>query len=375
MYLTISSVLTVCIFISIVALVLLAVFKSEVVLKQIGPNCMMAILLLVVVRMLFPLEFWFTYSVRVEEFFPELRMVLIHPVITTPYEVTVWHLLCFIWAVGIFCILIYKFISYRKIMRYISLLPKQAWNIENLQGYFARKIRLKEVKVTYSKTCKTPFLIGIKTPCVVLPEFPYREQQIRYIVLHEIMHIFNKDIVWEVVIDLLCTVFWWNPVFKYLRKELFRLIEMRNDMRIVAGLSEEESVQYMECLKDVALHTPGKEAVFGVAFSKDDFEELKKRMKLIAYKKSFCRWKQVLGIVMTCACLFLTTTVIFEPFKLVDEEEEEGVPLTANNTYLIINGDQYDVYIDGEYLFSTDDLSSFPGVNIYKNTEEAEKNE
>lgn len=375
MDLTISSVLTVCIFISIVALVLLAVFKSEVVLKQIGPNCMMAILLLVVVRMLFPLEFWFTYSVRVEEFLPELRMVLIHPVITTPFEITVWHLLCFIWGAGILCILIYKFFSYRKIMRYISLLPKQAWDIENLQRYFERKITLKKINVAYNKTCKIPFLIGIKNPCVVLPEFSYGEQQIRYIVLHEMMHVFNKDIVWEVVIDLLCTIFWWNPVFKYLRKELFRLIEMRNDMRIVAGLSEEESVQYMECLKDVALQTPGKEVLFGVAFSKDDFEELKRRMKLIAYKKNFCRWKQALGIVMTCACLFLTTTVVLEPFKLVDENEAEGVALTVDNTYLIINEDQYDVYINGKYCFSTDDLSPFPGVNIYKNIEEAKKNE
>ena len=107
MYLTISSVLTLCMFISIVALILLIIFKSDVVLKQIGPNCMIAILLLVVVRMLFPVEFWFTYNVRVEDFLPELRMVLIHPVISTPFEVTVWHLLCLIWGMGALCILIY----------------------------------------------------------------------------------------------------------------------------------------------------------------------------------------------------------------------------------------------------------------------------
>ena len=373
MYLTISSILTVCIFISIVALVLLIIFKSDAVLKQIGPNCMITILLLVVVRMLFPLEFWYTYSVRVEEVLPALRMVLIYPIMTTPFGVTVWHVLCMIWGLGIVCILLYKLIFHHKILRYISLLPTQTWNIEDLQGCFEGKRTPTKINVAHSRECKAPFLIGVRNPYVILPECSYEEQQIKHIVLHEMMHICYKDIVWEVIIDFLCTIFWWNPVFKYLKKELFRLIEMRNDMRVITWLSEEEKVQYMECLKDVALQIPGKDVVYGVSFSKNDFEELKRRMQLIARKESFSRWKQVVGIVLTCICLFLTTTVVFEPFKLLDEEEAEGIPLTPDNTYLIINGDQYDVYINGEYLFTTDDLSPFPGVNIYQSIEDVEK--
>lgn len=375
MHLSISSILTVCMFISIVALVLLRIFKSDSVIKQIGPNCMIVILLMVVFRMLFPLEFWFTYNVRVEELLPELRMVLKYPVLTMPFKVTVWHVLCMIWGLGIVGNLLYKIFFYHKILRYVSLLPKHAWEIEELQGCFDKKGTLTKINVAYSKDCKTPFLIGVRNPCVVLPEFSFEEQQIKHIVLHEMMHIRYKDIVWEVIIDFLCTIFWWNPVFKYLKKELFRLIEMRNDMRVVSWLSEEERVQYMECLKDVAVQTPGKNVMYGVSFSENDFEELKKRMKLIAYKEKFNLWKQILGIVCACVCIFMTTTVVFEPFKPLDEEEAGGIPLTADNTYLIINGDQYDVYINGEYLFTTDDLSSFPGINIYKSTEEAEKNE
>lgn len=375
MYLTISSVLTVCMLVSIIALLLLIVFNNDVVLKQIGPNCMMIMLLLLVLRMLFPVEFCFTYSVRVEEFLPELRRLLRYPIVTIPVKVMVWHLLCIIWVMGVFCILFYKIIFYRKVWHYMYILPKQVWNIENIQGCFGKKEMPQEIQVAYSNVYKTPFLIGIRNPCIVLPKFPYDKKQIRNIVLHEMMHIYNKDILWEVVIDFLCTLFWWNPIFKYLKKELFRLIEMRNDMRIISELSEEEVIQYMECLKDVALQTPEKEVLFGVTFSNDDFEELKRRMKLIAYKKKFCWWKQVLGIVITGICIFLTTIVVFEPFRLMDEEQAEGVPLTADNTYLVINGDGYDVYVNGKYLFSTDDVSMFRGINIYINVEEAEKNE
>ena len=368
MNLSISTVLTACILISVMALVLLLVFRSDAVLKQIGPNCMIVLLLMVVVRMLFPLEFWYTYDIWVWELLPDLQMALLYPVISSPVKVMIWQLLCLIWIVGALAILLHKVIFYRRILRYISLLPKEMLVVEDVVGQ-------QEMNVTYSKECKSPFLIGLKNPCLVLPESPYEKEQMRYIALHELMHLRGKDIVWEIIIDLLCTIFWWNPVFGKLKKELFRLIEMRNDMRIIEQLSEEERVQYMECLKDVAIQTPGKGVVFGVTFTQEDFKELKRRMNLIANVEMVCRWKQVVAVLIIGVCLFITTAVVVEPYKMLPEEEAGGVPLTADNTYLIRTGEQYEVYMNGEYIFTTDDLKPFRGVPVYDSVEEAEKNE
>lgn len=368
MNLSISTVLTACILISVIALVLLLVFRSDAVLKQIGPNCMIVLLLMVVVRMLFPLEFWYTYDIWVWELLPDFQMALLHPVISSPVKVMIWQLLCFIWIVGALAILLYKAIYYRRILRYISLLPKEMLVVEDAVGQ-------QEMNVAYSKECKSPFLIGLKNPCLVLPESPYEKEQMRYIALHELMHLRGKDIVWEIIIDLLCTIFWWNPVFGKLKKELFRLIEMRNDMRIIEQLSEEERVQYMECLKDVAMQTQGKGVVFGVTFTQEDFKELKRRMNLIANKKTFSRRNQLVAFVVTAVCLFLTTTVVLTPVRMLSEEEAGGVPLTADNTYLIRTGEQYEVYMNGEYIFTTDDLKPFRGVPVYDSVEEAEENE
>ncbi len=49
--------------------------------------------------------------------------------------------------------------------------------------------------------------------------------------------------------------------------------------------------------------------------------------------------------------------------------------MTDDNTYLIKNGDQYEVYIDGVYIFKTDDLAPFKNVKIYNNSQEVDTND
>ena len=71
-----------------------------------------------------------------------------------------------------------------------------------------------------------------------------------------------------------------------------------------------------------------------------------------------------------------TSAIIFEPYSVrVAESAGEGVALTAENTFLVKKDDQYDVYVNGEYLFTTGDVAPFYGVNIYNNLEEAMENE
>ena len=145
-------------------------------------------------------------------------------------------------------------------------------------------------------------------------------------------------------------------------------------MRIVSSFSEEKKIEYMECLKNAVVQLAGKDITFGVSFSRSDFKELRRRLKLVAEKEKYCRWQQVTMYILACFCLVMSTTIIFEPYKLPTEDGVEVVSLTASNTYLIINENQYDVYFDGMYLFTTDDLAPFQGVNIYKSIEEAIKN-
>lgn len=377
MYLTISSVVTTCLLVSCLALIFVVLFKSNWLLESIGPGCMIAVFVVIIVRMFVPFEFWYTHSIRVEDVLPTIRRMLVATISIGPYEIHVWRILCVIWALGIIASFGHKVVSFRQVARCVSRFPQVQWS--EIGEKYGLKLEaygdLSKTRLVISETVNSPCVIGLLKPCLLVPRLSFEKDHLRYIIMHELMHVKNKDILWKILVDLLCTMFWWNPIFGYLKKELFRLIEMRNDMVIISRLSGEEQVRYMECLKEVALNLPKKEVSFGVAFSISDYYELKRRMQLIAGTNRFSRCKQVVVIVMMCIGLFASSAIIFEPHTLLSEEEAGGIPVTAENTYLIINQDSYDVYIEGEYFFSTDDLSPFPGVKIYKSLEEVSQND
>lgn len=375
MAITISSVLTGCFFVSVIAIILILLFRSESILRKLGPQYIIIALLAVVVRMFITPEFFYTYSVRIGKLLPSIRMFLIHPITTKPTEICTWHILCAIWVTGIIVSVARTVRDYINIKQLGALICREEAKVAVDERTLELCPEVAQMTIVTCKGLPSPYLFGLIHPKLFLPDVDYSEQQLQYILLHEGMHIRNKDIIWKILIDLLCTVFWWNPVFLFLKKELFRAIEMRNDIAITDLLTDEEQVQYMECLRDVAIMVSKKEISFGVALSNSDVKELKRRLKLIA-DRDFSKVTQVITLVLVCLCLFATTTVIFEPYDVMTQEEADGaLPMTEQNTYLIINGDQYDVYVNGKRLFTTDDLAPFPGVNIYQNLKEAEEHE
>ncbi len=375
MYLTSSSVITACVLVSFIALILIALFRKGLIMTKLGPQCMIISLLLVVGRMLLPFEYFYTYSIRVSKVFPAVQLFINRIVFVEPFPYTIWNLICTIWIVGILISIIRKIVAYKKIKKFELLTEEKVTDVVVKEKDLERCPELRHLKILKCEGLTAPYLFGIRRPKLFVPNVEYGSEQMRYILLHEGMHIRNRDIIWKIIIDLLCTVCWWNPVFVLLKRELFRIIEMRNDIAIAHLLHEEEQVEYMECLRDTAIQLSGRDVAFSVSFSSSDSKNLKRRLNLIV-QKDFTRKGQIVAMLLVCVCLFMTTTIIFEPHKKPTPEVlEGGIPLTEENTCLIINGDQYDVYVDGQYLFQTDDLAPFPGVEIYENLEEAEKHD
>ncbi len=373
MRITISSVLTMCLVNSILILLLCFLFKRRAVMKRIGPECMLVLLLAVVVRMCFPFEFVYTCSVYIEEALTPLLMFLIHVPIEKPLEITVGHLLMILWVAGVIVSFLYKIYNYRKAVRIISLAPEDLLG-NHYEAFHLDKEEYRDtanVRVIFSQQQRMPCLIGIRNPCLILPKAEVREDLLHYMILHEIMHIRKKDLIWKAVIDLLCTIFWWNLVLRYLKKELFQLVEMRNDMQIAAGLTEEERICYMECLQNAALQLLGQDTAFSIGFSGSDFRALLRRMQLLRDEDRFSHWLQVMLSVVVFVLLLASTAVIFEPYSIKELEEGGGIieDMSGETTFLIRNGSQYDVYVDGEYLYTTHDIQPFIGFSIYDHVE------
>lgn len=376
MHLTISSIFTAGLFNSLLILMFCIYFKQDRTMSKIGPNCMMVILFAIMLRLLVPFEFSYTKSIWINEILTPLRMLLIYPVLLNPIKITIWHIIVVFWVISVMWIMLYKLYSYRKIIRYVSILSRLDWDVVLIE--YDLKVEqfegLQHISFALSNEFKFPCLIGVKHPYIILPNITYKKEQLFYIIQHELMHIYNKDLIWKILIDLLCTIFWWNPVILYLKQEVYELIEIRNDMAIVAGVSVEEKKAYMECLKDTALQMVGKDVAFGVSFNRSGIKTLTRRLKLILEEKRPSRFHQVVFYFLTVVFLVISSLVIIEPYSLPDTDENV-VELTPENMYLVDNGDQYDVYVFGHYAMSIEknERELFQNIKVYKSNNEVQE--
>ncbi len=374
MQFTVASVLNIFLFGSIVAALVLLLLRKTAFLRKIGPTCGIIVLAMVVFRMLLPVEFPYTYNFYVEDILTPFRLLFEIVLIEAPVEIMVRHVLLMVWAGGVLYLLIRKVWVYRKLQSYVSLLdfqPLPEFCREN--GLEAPGAEAEAVSAVVVKDAVSPYLTGWRNPRLVLPEMDYSTQQLEYIIQHELMHRKGGDIFWKVLLDLLCTCFWWNPVFFFLKREFFHLIEVRNDARLAEALSEEDQLAYMECLFDTAVKSRQKSMVLGTPFNNSRAGELKQRIRLFSDGYHLSRRLQTVFIAGAVLVLFLTTTVVVDATS-TDPPPGGGTPITPENAYLIQNGSQYEVYLTEEgYLCTVDDLLGFEKLPVYESLEEAEE--
>lgn len=368
MDITISSIMSTGILISVMALLVCPILRNSAVISRAGPGCMILILMSLVIRMLFPVELWFAYNIRIEHILPSVRKVLNYEMIQSPYVIMIWDVFMCLWVAGIVCRLGKKLLFCIRLKRLLSLLPSAELGSFLAEHGFdlPEDEKAADIRIVTVDLVKSPCLIRIKKGFILLPKYEYSPMELYYIIRHELMHDKHKDVYKKVAVDLLCILFWWNPVFIYLKNTMFHLIEISNDGLLTRNMSEGEKESYMNCLLHAATVMEGKEIPFGASFKNAFLQELKQRLVLIKKgtegQKGFRRGLVILTMVM----MILSFSVILEPYG----RPLEGIPMEPENTYLIQNGEMYDVYVEGEYFFSTSDLVPFPGVKIYKNKEE-----
>lgn len=293
---------------------------SRQLLKRLGPSCIMLSFIVCIIRMFVPLNFSYIYHPVLRTGMNAFRQFLEIP-LRQGHFATAGQALMMVWGAVFFALICRKAVIYVRVCRYVMLLPK----------------------------------------------LEYDRKQLQYILLHEQMHMKNRDIWRKLSMDFLCTCFWWNPVFSLLRKEYFGLIEMRNDLNLSANLPDKEIVNYMECLKDMAIQSTGKMHVFGIPFSGGNFKNLKRRMALLA-DSAVCKWQQMIVCVLLSGLLVLTFSGVLPPYHFA--KMYGVVRVTSENTCLIKNGKGYDIYINDQYAGSVKTRNHLDDIPICISLEE-----
>jgi beta-lactamase regulating signal transducer with metallopeptidase domain len=168
----------------------------------------------------------------------------------------------------------------------------------------------------------TPMLIGLFRPAILLPDRVYTQEQLRFILLHELTHLRRGDMIIRWISVAACAIHCFNPLVWLLRREIDRAQELACDEAVIAGLDTSGKQSYGETLLAVAAERKSPLATLAMSEEKRD---LKERLHAIAKSKRATR-------TVVIASAFLLFAAIGVAVLLgASSKKEEEMPFSIPN--------------------------------------------
>ena len=214
-----------------------------------------------------------------------------------------------------------------------------------------------KVEVVKSPGVDTPMGTGMIRKRILIPDRQYTEKELFYILRHEYMHHKNKDLFVQLLVNILCVIYWWNPFVYLLRRDVEHSFEMRCDQAVVCEMNDGEIADYLETLLKVLRlkkeHNENRNHVTGtLGIIRDTDDNIKSRFQTLL-RESAPNYKthgKPVAVMVMVLVLALSYIFIIQP-KILPTDEDIG---TRDDVYEIEMSESYIIHHeDGTYEFVT----------------------
>lgn len=320
-----------------------------------------AIISLILIRMLLPVNFPFTVSIYSETIMSPVVEFMFRYI--GDFHFGLAEILFVIWLIG-------------AVWKFISMLQQQAIYKRTLNAFLVKDLDAYPSLVRVLEKCDapkmqvsivpgniSPAIYGRYRPVLILPDWDFTERELEFICSHEICHYKNHDMWMNLFLRLVCCAQWFNPLVKQLHKELTLAYEVANDQKVLENSSEAERIEYADFILKVArkLGENGKNRkdVGAVAFAEFCQPESKTRLEYILTKEEerITKKRNIwLHYAFIFVLLLLTFFVVPEGYYTQERDSEGAFTVFGNNSYIVKSGDGYRLYADGEYMYTMSNL-------------------
>lgn len=229
---------------------------------------------------------------------------------------TLYHnlfLLYAIWTFGVFITFSYHVIKHYRFCKTIKRFTKPLVDQSKLELLHKNQ---QQLKIYASITCSvcssigSPITLGLLHPVIILPSYPYTEEELDYMLRHELIHIKRKDILMQWLLLICLSLHWWNPII-YLFIRLWKdFCESSCDSIVLNQASPTERMEYSKVLLKTALHQNQIQQLLFI-----NFYGGKKRMKNRLQSILDTKHKKTSILTIMVLVLILCTTSIFSYAK------------------------------------------------------------
>lgn len=329
-------------------------------LAQYTISTLLFLALLSFVRLLLPVDLELAYVVRSEHILPKLIEVLAYTPNFLPVSVGVTLLL--IWGIGTTAYVVKdirtEIKAYKARKRYPCVTSTQVQQVLNsFDGDYVVKV---------SPMVCMPYTVGIIKPVIYLPLINLSDEELYYVLKHEIQHIKSHDNAKRLVFLVIEALFWWNPLAHMSLSEFEMLIEMQCDAKLTSTLDGDEVKMYLQTLISVMKQLQSSEdrQTTKLATSFAQTYSIKQRFEVLLLRKTRKpKHVQCLVCCVMVAIFILSYFVIIQayyPMPPVAQGNEFDVE--ADNTFILIEDGIPYLFWNGERVedLTGQDLSMPP---------------
>lgn len=241
-------------------------------------------------------------------------------------------MMCYVWLVGLMLILGINLIRY---LIFLQAIRKNSVIIS------CPVIDADKIITRKTSMIDAPLMVGLFRPVLLLPDIEMSEENLNYILLHELTHYKRHDLWYKWFAMLVNTVHWFNPFAYIVSRQIDEECEISCDLSVVANMDEEEQKGYMNTILTLVSRTRTNPKLFTTAMASNK-NQIKRRFTMIknATKKS----KITIFFSAITACIILVVSV-FASGVLSDRTQAQGLDkaqeiasVTENQTNILLIG-------------------------------------
>lgn len=176
-----------------------------------------------------------------------------------------------VWLAGL-CVTLFGYIR-----EYRSLLWLRRNDVPVVEGRcrelirsYAPKLRVDRISIYTNFLLKSPCVIGVFRPEILLPEVDYTEEELSVILMHETAHITGRDNLVKRIALIFAVVHWFVPLASAYLRELDEWAETACDIRVCRRFFDSGVKKYFQVLYRVYIKSCNLVTSNNVRFCRSD---------------------------------------------------------------------------------------------------------
>ena len=222
---------------------------------------------------------------------------------STSVDISWWQIVFALWLAGVTLFITYQGIRHYRFIRVIRRWSEEITDEQILSTFESLKLEMgitRPISIYLCSFVGSPMLVGIVNPKILLPTVESPEDELRFILKHELVHYIRQDILYKSLVLIATAIHWFNPVVYLMIRAINLLCETSCDNEVVYGANAGTRQMYSETIIGVVKYQSKLKTALST-----NFYGGKKGMKNRISSIMDIRKKRI-GVAIFCAVIALT---------------------------------------------------------------------